>query len=165
MISEPIPNVLLVGPSGIGKTSVAKIIADRIAPEDCFHITAADVEKRGHDVIGNFASTCSFFGGGKVVIVEDADTLPKKSRTEAAKILPALRSRCATVDLTPNLGEGEELRKKCLKRIRQILNEEQIDLGDEVVETIIKAHSPDFRRIINEVQGRASARCKVSQKF
>lgn len=167
---ENIPNLLFCGVQGSGKTSLARILVQDILKCDYLYVNASD--ETGVDNIRNkvsgFAQTKSLDGNLKVIILDEADYLSSSSQAALRnliesysnttrfiltgnyrhKIIPALQSRCQSIDVKPNLKGAV---KKCL----QILNKEKIsfDKGQLTpVVNLVKKYHPDLRRCINELQ-------------
>jgi DNA polymerase III delta prime subunit len=167
---KEIPNLLLIGIQGIGKTSLAKILVNSILECQYLYINASD--ENGIDTIRNkvvsFAKTKSFDGGIKVVILDEVDGISleaqkalRNTMEEFAnntrfiltgnykhKIIQALQSRCQELNLIPPI-EG------IARRALTILKNENIKLSDTQKKDLIvlvKKLYPDFRKIINEIQ-------------
>ena len=167
---KEIPNLLLIGIQGIGKTSLAKIIVNDILGCQYLYINASD--ENGIDTIRtkvvSFSKTKSFDGNIKVVILDEVDGISleaqkalRNTMEEYAantrfiltgnykhKIIQALQSRCQELNLIPPL-EG------MAKRLLTMLRDENIQLDDaqkKDLVTLIKKLYPDFRKIINEIQ-------------
>ena len=168
-----IPNLLLSGGAGVGKTTVAKAMCEEIGA-DYMIINGSD--DNGIDVvrykIKNFASSMSLTGGRKVIIIDEADYLSpnaqaafRNSIEEFAgncsfiftcnyknKLIDPLHSRCAVIDFTLKNGEKAQMASAFFKRIQMILQSEDIEYDDKVIAELIKKHFPDFRRVLNELQ-------------
>ena len=168
-----IPNLLLSGGAGVGKTTVAKAMCEEIGA-DYMIINGSD--DNGIDVvrykIKNFASSMSLTGGRKVIIIDEADYLSpnaqaafRNSIEEFAgncsfiftcnyknKLIDPLHSRCAVIDFTLKNGEKAQMASAFFKRIQMILQSENIAYDDKVIAELIKKHFPDFRRVLNELQ-------------
>jgi DNA polymerase III delta prime subunit len=168
-----IPNLLLHGGAGVGKTTVAKAMCNEINA-DYLIINGSD--ETGVDVvrskIKDFASTMSFTGGRKVIIVDEADYLSTNSQAafrnvieEFAsncsfiftcnfknKMIEPLHSRCAVVDFTMKTSEKSTMASQFFKRVNNILTEEGVNFEQKVIAEVIKKHFPDFRRVLNELQ-------------
>jgi len=167
---EEIPNLLFIGTPGIGKTSLAKIIVNDILQCQYLYINASD--ENGIDTIRNkvthFAQTKSFDGKVKVIILDECDGVSlegqralRNTMEEYAgvtrfiltanykyRIIPALQSRCQSIDLTPPIDQ-------VVKRCASILKQEGIALEDNQKKTFInfvKSNYPDLRKCINELQ-------------
>ena len=168
-----IPNLLLSGGAGVGKTTVAKAMCEEIG---CDYMIINGSDENGVDVvrykITNYASSMSLSGGRKVIIIDEADYLSPNAQAafrnaieEFAsncsfiftcnyknKLIDPLHSRCAVVDFTLKNNEKTQMAGQFLKRIQSILQSEEIEYDDKVIVELIKKHFPDFRRIINEIQ-------------
>ncbi len=171
-----IPNMLLVGRPGIGKTTVAKAICNELGIN---FITINGSDESGIDTfrgkIKNFATTVSLIEGGlKVVILDEADYLNPNSTQPALrnfmeeysancrfiatanykqKILDALQSRMSIIDFNFTKEERETLFVDFYKRVKKILKAESCKVSsEEVLLKFIKKHFPDFRKILVELQ-------------
>ena len=180
-----IPNLLLSGTAGTGKTTVARALCEEIGA-DYIIINGSD-EGRQIDTlrnkIKNFASTVSLTeeSNHKVVIVDEADYMNADSVQPALrnfietfynncrfiftcnyknKILPALHSRCTVVDFIITNGQKVKTATALLKRLGKILKDEEIEFDKKVLAELIQKYYPDFRRTINELQ-RYSVRGKI----
>ena len=174
VISEKIPHLLLSGGAGVGKTTVAKAMCNQI---DADYIMINGSDESGIDVfrtkIKDFASSMSFTGGRKVIIIDEADYLNPNSTQPALRnameefasncsfiftcnfknrIIDPLHSRCAVVDFTLKNDEKTKMAGQFFKRIQTILQSENVEYEDKVIAELIKKHFPDFRRILNELQ-------------
>ena len=172
--SEKIPHLLLSGGAGVGKTTVAKAMCNQI---DADYIMINGSDESGIDVfrtkIKDFASSMSFTGGRKVIIIDEADYLNPNSTQPALRnameefasncsfiftcnfknrIIDPLHSRCAVVDFTLKNDEKTKMAGQFFKRIQTILQSENVEYEDKVIAELIKKHFPDFRRILNELQ-------------
>jgi len=170
-----IPNLLLSGGAGVGKTTVAKAMCEEIGC-DVMVINGSD-EGRLIDTfrtkIKNFASSMSLAGGRKVVIIDEADYCNAESVQPALrnfieefagncsfiftcnyknKLIDPLHSRCAVIDFALKNGEKAQMASAFMKRVQSVLQSENVDYDDKVVAELIKKHFPDFRRVINELQ-------------
>jgi DNA polymerase III delta prime subunit len=171
-----IPNLLLAGPPGIGKTTIAKALCNELGA-DYYVINGSD-EGRFLDTVRNqaknFASTVSLTGSSKhkVIIIDEADNtgndvqLLLRANIEAFynncrfiftcnyknKIIEPLHSRCAVVDFTIKGKQKAQLAGAFFKRLQNILDEERIEYDPKVLVEIISKHFPDFRRVLNECQ-------------
>ena len=174
--SGEIPNLLLSGPPGIGKTTVAKALCEQIGA-DYYVINGSD-EGRFLDTVRNkaknFASTVSLSSSAKhkVIIIDEADNtthdvqLSLRANIETFynncrfiftcnyknKIIEPLHSRCAVVDFSIRGKEKTALAGSFFNRIRTILEEENVEYDSKVVAELIKKHFPDWRRVLNECQ-------------
>ena len=165
-----IPNLLFVGSPGTGKTTLARILVNDVLGCNYLYINASD--ESGIDVIRhnitNFAQTKSFDGGIKVVILDEADGLTSQAQAALRntmetyakycrfiltanykhKIIPALQSRCQSLDLKPVIDQA-------VKRCYNILQQENINISDEQKKKfvmLVKRYFPDLRKTINELQ-------------
>ena len=171
-----IPNLLLSGPPGSGKTTIAKAVCEQLGA-DYYLINGSD-EGRFLDTVRNqaknFASTVSLQGNGrhKVIIVDESDNtgndvqLLLRANIETFynncrfiftcnyknKIIEPLHSRCAVIDFTIKGKEKTKLAGSFFKRLQNILDEERIEYDQKVLVEIISKHFPDFRRVLNECQ-------------
>ena len=171
-----IPNLLLAGPAGCGKTTVAKALCHELGV-DYYVINGSD-EGRFLDTVRNnaknFASTVSLSSEAKhkVIIIDEADNttndvqlLLRASIEEFAnncrfiftcnyknKIIPPLHSRCAVVDFSIKGKEKQEIAAAFFNRIVSILEEEKIESEKKVLIELIQKHFPDWRRVLNECQ-------------
>ena len=173
-----IPNLLLTGSPGIGKTTIAKALCNQLEC-DWLMINGSD-EGRMIDTlrttINNFASTVSLSGGKKVLIIDEADYMNPESVQPAMRgsieqfsancrfiftcnfknrIIPALHSRCSVVDFKIKKDDKPILAQRFLKIATGILDKETIKYKSDVVAQLIMKHFPDFRRVINELQKHA----------
>lgn len=169
-----VPNMILSGGAGCGKTTVAKAMCAELGL-DCMFINAS--EDGGIDTlrtkIRNFASTVSLSGGKKVVILDEADYLNPKSTQPAlrgfieefaancrfvltcnfkSRIIDPLHSRCSVIDFKIPTKEKPEMAKGFLERVKMILDTEDIKYDEKVLAALIVKHFPDFRRVLNIVQ-------------
>ena len=174
---KEIPNLLLSGTAGTGKTTVARALCEELGV-DYIIINGSD-EGRQIDTlrnkIKNFASTVSLTesAGHKVVIVDEADYMNADSVQPAlrnfietfhnncrfiftcnykSKILPALHSRCTVIDFQIRNGQKVKTANQLLTRLGKILDDEEVKYDKKVLAELIQKYYPDFRRTINELQ-------------
>jgi DNA polymerase III delta prime subunit len=171
-----IPNLLLAGPPGIGKTTIAKALCNELGAD--FYVINGSDEGRFLDTVRNqaknFASTVSLTESSKhkVIIIDEADNtgndvqLLLRANIETFynncrfiftcnyknKIIEPLHSRCAVIDFTIKGKEKTKLAGSFFKRLQNILDEERIEYDQKVLVEIISKHFPDFRRVLNECQ-------------
>ena len=171
-----IPNMLLAGPPGVGKTTVAKALCNELGA-DYYVINGSD-EGRFLDTVRNnaknFASTVSLSSEAKhkVIIIDEADNtgndvqlLLRAFIEEFAnncrfiftcnyknKILEPLHSRCAVVEFGIKGKEKAQIASQFFKRLNDILEKERIEADKRVLAELINKHFPDWRRVLNECQ-------------
>jgi len=174
---ENIPNLLLTGSAGVGKTTVAKAMLSEIGAD---YMLINGSLNRGIDAVRNeiagFASTVSFAGGRKYVIIDEADNLTPDAQKSLRsfmeefakncgfiltcnyknKIIPALHSRCSVIDFTISKKEATKLAGQFFKRTCEILENENVTFDNKVVASLIQKYYPDWRRALNELQRYAS---------
>lgn len=169
-----IPNMLLTGTAGLGKTTIARAICDTL---DLDYILINGSEQGNIDTlrgkIKQFASSVSLSGGYKVVILDEADYLNPQSTQPALRgfieefsdncrfiltcnfknrIIEPLHSRCGVYEFNTNKQVLAELCPVFMKRLQFILKAEGIQYNNDVLAELIMRHAPDWRRIINECQ-------------
>ena len=169
-----LPNMILSGGPGVGKTTAAKAMLDELGLTYMF-INGS--EESGIDVlrtkIKNFASTVSLHGGRKYLILDEADYLNPQSTQPALRgfieefhkncgfiltcnyknrLIPPLHSRCSVVDFTIQKSEKKELAEQFFQRVMNILVVEEIKFEPKAVAEVINKFFPDWRRVINELQ-------------
>jgi len=171
-----VPNLLLAGPAGCGKTTVAKALCNQLGV-DVYVINGSD-EGRFLDTVRNnaknFASTVSFSSEAKhkVIIIDEADNttpdvqlLLRASIEEFSnncrfiftcnyknKIIEPLHSRCAVVDFGIKGKAKQEIAAAFFGRLVTILEQERIEADKKVLAELINNHFPDWRRVLNECQ-------------
>ena len=171
-----IPNLLLTGPAGVGKTTVAKALCEQLEC-DYILINGSDEGRFLDTVRGqakNFASTMSLLPSSKhkVIIIDEADNtthdvqLLLRSNIEAFhkncrfiftcnyknKIIEPLHSRCSVVEFSIKGKEKAEIQVSFFERIVGILEGEGVDFDKKVLAQLINKHFPDWRRVLNELQ-------------
>jgi DNA polymerase III delta prime subunit len=171
---KQIPNLLLSGGAGVGKTTIAKAMCNEIG---CDYMVINGSDESGIDTfrtkIKNYASSMSLSGGRKVIIIDEADYLNPNSTQPALRnaieefasncsfiftcnyknrIIEPLHSRCAVIDFGLKNGEKAKMASAFFKRVQSILQSEKVDADDKVLAELVKKHFPDFRRVLNELQ-------------
>ena len=168
-----IPNLMLTGKAGCGKTTVAKAMCEEIGVNHLF-INSSD--ERGIDMlrtkIKGYASTVSLTGGRKVIILDEADYLTPEAQAGLrgaieefsencsfiftcnfkARLIDALHSRCSVIDFALKGDEKLKMAAQMFKRIANILTEESITYDKTVLAKIVERYFPDYRRTLNELQ-------------
>tara|TARA_S200000501_G_scaffold58650_1_gene49054 strand:+ start:12044 stop:12988 length:945 start_codon:yes stop_codon:yes gene_type:complete len=171
-----LPNLLLTGSAGVGKTTIAKALCEQINASYIM-INGSD-EGRFLDTVRNrirtFASTVSLTSGAshKVVIIDEADNttndvqLSLRAAVEEFhsncrfiftcnfinKIIEPLHSRCTVIDFRVKNGQSVQLQGQFFERLRTILKTENVRFEDKVLAKLIRRYYPDWRRLINECQ-------------
>lgn len=169
-----VPNMLLTGRAGVGKTTVARALleqidADYIVINSSMH---GNIDTLRTDIL-NFASTVSFSGGRKYVILDEADYLNPNSTQPALrnfmeqyskncgfiltcnfknKLIEPLWSRCSVVDFVIPKEQRPKLALAFFKRVKDILSKENVEYDSKAVVSVIEKHFPDWRRVLNELQ-------------
>lgn len=177
-----IPNLILSGSAGVGKTTVARAMLEQLG---CDYIVIngsmnGNIDTLRNDIL-NFASTVSLSGGRKYVILDEADYLNANSTQPALRnfmeefsrncgfiltcnfknrIIDPLHSRCSVVDFKISKRDMAKLAGQFFKRVESILGAERISYDKSVVAEIIQKYFPDWRRVLNELQ-RYSATGKI----
>jgi DNA polymerase III delta prime subunit len=176
---DNIPNMLLSGTAGTGKTTIARALCEELG---CDYIVINGSEESGIDVlrtkIKDFASTVSLAGKIKVVILDEADYLNPNSTQPALRgfieefskncrfiftcnyknrIIPPLHSRTTVIDFKLNKEDRPVVAAKFFKRLQEILTAENITFDNKVVAELLNKHFPDYRRVLNELQRYSSS--------
>ena len=185
---KEIPNLLLCGSAGVGKTTVAKAICDEIGAS--YIVINGSDEGRFLDTVRNkvrqFATTVSLTSGAphKVIIIDEADNttsdvqLSLRTAVEEFhgncrfiftcnfpnKIIDPLHSRCTVIDFKIKNDEVDKLQAKFFVRLKNILDENSIEYNDKILIKLIKRYYPYWRRLINEAQ-RHSASGSISNSI
>ena len=175
---ENIPNLLLTGSAGIGKTTVAKALCEQLNA-DYIVINGSmngNIDTLRTEIM-QFASSVSFTGGRKYVILDEADYLNPQSTQPALRnfmeefskncgfiltcnfknrVIEPLHSRCTVIDFKTKGKDKAKLAAKFFNRLCDILTNENVEFEDKVVAELVNLHFPDWRRVINECQRYAS---------
>ena len=172
--NKNIPNLLLSGSAGVGKTTVAKAIldelgADYIVVNGSLH---GNIDTLRTEIM-NFATTVSFSEGRKYVILDEADYLNPQSTQPALRnfmeeyskncgfiltcnfknrIIDPLHSRCSVIDFVFPKKMAPKLAGTFFSRVKDILDKEQVKYDEKVLAEVIQRHFPDWRRVLNELQ-------------
>ena len=176
-----IPNLLLAGSAGVGKTTIAKALCQELGT-DCLVINGSD-EGRFLDTVRNqakiFASTVSLTSEAKhkVIIIDEADnTTPDVQLLLRAcmeefqkncrfiftcnyknKIIAPLHSRCSVVDFSVKGQDKQQIAAAFFGRVINILDQENVQYEKKVVAEVVQKYFPDFRRTLNELQRYSSS--------
>tara|TARA_R110002020_G_scaffold473289_1_gene702355 strand:- start:2229 stop:3167 length:939 start_codon:yes stop_codon:yes gene_type:complete len=180
--NKNIPNLLLAGGPGVGKTTIAKAMLDEL---ECDYIVingslSGNIDTLRNDIM-QFASSMSLVGGRKYVILDEADYLNPNSTQPALRnfmeefskncgfimtcnfknrIIDPLQSRCSVIDFNIDKKIGQILAAKFMKRVEGILQTESVQFDQKVIAELIMKFFPDWRRVLNELQ-RYSATGKI----
>ena len=169
-----IPNLLLSGSAGCGKTTIARAMLEELG---CDYILIDGSMNGNIDTLRNdiksFASSVSLTGGRKYVILDEADYLNANSTQPALRnfmeefskncgfiltcnfknrIIEPLQSRCSVIDFKISKKEMPALATQFMKRVAGILDKQGVEYDKAVVAEVIKKHFPDWRRSLNELQ-------------
>ena len=169
-----VPNLLLTGRAGVGKTTVARAMLDQLGA-DYIVINGSmhgNIDTLRTDIL-NFASTVSFSGGRKYVILDEADYLNPNSTQPALrnfmeeyskncgfiltcnfknKLIDPLISRCSVIEFSIPKEDKPKLAMRFYKRVVEILKKENVEAEPKAVAGVIEKHFPDWRRVLNELQ-------------
>jgi DNA polymerase III delta prime subunit len=180
---KEIPNLLLAGSAGVGKTTVAKALCEEVG---CDYIVINGSDESGIDTfrnkIKNYASSMSLSGGRKVIIIDEADYLNPNSTQPALRgameefaincsfiftcnfknrIISPLHSRCTVIDFKLQNGQKAKMATQFFKRVETILKSEEVTYKKDVIASVITKYFPDNRRILNELQRYSSNQDKI----
>ena len=177
---DNIPNMLLTGTAGTGKTTIARALCEELGCD--YIVIGGSEEGRKIDIlrttIRDFASAVSLSGKVKVVILDEADYLNVDSVQPALrgfmeefskncrfiftcnyknKIIRPLHSRCTVIDFKLLKEDRPIVASKFFKRLTDILTQENIQYDAKVVAAVLNKHFPDYRRVLNELQRYSSS--------
>lgn len=171
--AKKIPNLILCGTAGVGKTTIARALCESIGAD---YIMVNGSNENGVDTlrikIVGYASSVSLTGGRKVIIVDEADYLTAQAQAAfrgvieefsgncsfiftcnfVNRLMDAIHSRCAVIDFKLPSSQKSAMASGFMKRVQYILNEEQITFDPKVVAELIMKFFPDYRRVLNEMQ-------------
>ena len=178
-VSKGIPNLILCGGPGVGKTTVAKAMLEQCG-SDYIMINGSmrgNIDTLRTD-IQSYASTTSLDGSRKYIILDEADYLNPQSTQPALRgfieefhnncgfimtcnyverLLEPLRSRCSVVNFSMQAKEKPELAKQFFKRVIDILSQENVKYDKNVLQQLIIENMPDWRKVLNDLQRYSSA--------
>jgi DNA polymerase III delta prime subunit len=169
-----IPNLILSGSAGVGKTTIAKAMLEQL---ECDYIVIngsmnGNIDTLRNEIL-NFASSVSLSGGRKYVILDEADYLNANSTQPALRnfmeefsrncgfiltcnfknrIIEPLHSRCSVIEFKISKKDMAKLAMQFMKRVGIILDTESIKYDKAVIAEVIQKHFPDWRRVLNELQ-------------
>src|SRR5210317_1112888 len=171
---DNVPNLILAGRAGVGKTTIAKAMLESMGSD---YIVINGSMNGNIDTlrieISNFASSVSFSGGRKYVILDEADYLNANSTQPALRnfmeeyskncgfiltcnflnrIIEPLHSRWSVIQFRLSKEDKPKMAAQFFKRVQNILKTENIEYDDKVVAELIKKYFPDNRRVLNEIQ-------------
>ena len=168
-----IPNLMLTGSAGVGKTTVAMAMCEEIGLNYMFINSSED---RGIDMlrtkIRGYASTISLTGGRKVIILDEADYLTPDAQAALrgaveeysencsfiftcnfkSRLLDALHSRCSVIDFSLKADEKPRMAAQLFQRLSIILINQKVEYDKKVLIKIVEKFFPDYRRTLNELQ-------------
>jgi len=176
---DSVPNLLLTGGPGVGKTTIAKAMLEEMG---CDYIVKngslnVNIDTLRYE-ISTYASAVSLSGGRKYVIFDEADYLNAASVQPALRnfieeyssncgfiftcnfknrIIEPLRSRLSEVDFTIETAQRPKMAAQFYKRVLQILENENVEYDNKVVAKVVEKHFPDFRRVLTELQSYAAS--------
>ena len=175
-----VPNLILTGGPGTGKTTAAKALCDE-TKTDFLMVNGSD-EGRSIDIVrttlNQFCSSVSMTGNRKAIIMDEADYMNADSVQPALRgfiekfgnnvsflftcnypnrIIDPIHSRCAVFDFSIPLNEKPKLAERYLFLCEEILGKEGIEFDRKVLIQLIMKHFPDFRRVLNELQRYSSS--------
>ena len=171
------PNLLLSGPKGMGKTSVAKALIQGIGAD--FYFINGSLQRNIDTIreqVAQFVSSVSFTDGRKYVLIDEADGLNPLTQpslkafieefshnagfimtaNHLSKVIPELQSRFTGVEFRIPNSEKPTIALSFMKRLEEILKLENVGYEKRALAALIQKHFPDWRRVLNECQGYAA---------
>lgn len=172
--SKNIPNLMLTGSAGVGKTTVAMAMCEEIGLNYLFINASKErgINELVRDKVSKYASTIAFAGGRKVIILDEADYMTPEAQASLrgaieefsenctfiftcnfkSKLIDALHSRCAGIDFNLSADEKKDMGAQFYQHAQKILDSEGIKYEKKVLAQLVIKHLPDYRRTINELQ-------------
>lgn len=171
--TKEVQNMILSGGPGTGKTTVARAICEELGVN---YLLINSSEDRGIDIlrtkVRNYASSMSFDGGYKVIIMDEADGITAEAQKAfrgaleefssnckfiltcnyKSKLIDAIHSRSTVIDFSLAKDERQEMAGQFFVRLQHILKTEGITFDKKVLATVVQKFFPDYRRTINELQ-------------
>jgi replication factor C small subunit len=168
-----IPNLMLTGTAGTGKTTVAKAMCEETGVN---HMVINSSDERGIDTlrnkIKNYASTMSLTGGRKVIILDEADYLTPEAQAGLravmeefsdnctfiftcnfkGRLIDALHSRCSVIDFKLTGEEKTNMATRFFRKVELILEAEKVEFERSALAFVVNKYFPDYRRTLNELQ-------------
>ena len=182
--NKSIPNLILSGTSGVGKTTIARAMLEELGCD--YMIINGSLEGRLIDTLRvqlqEYASSISIMGGRKYIIIDESDHLGPAVQPALRnmmedlsdncgfiltcnyknKIIDPLKSRCSVIDFKIEKEDKPKIASQIMKRLIYILDQEQVKYDKETLVGLIKKHMPDWRRIINEIQVYSSFNSEIN---